>query len=72
MDSNLLNEFVTANDLLDINLTNSNFTWFGPENKKSRIDRAFVNNVGYKKRRLEPISFEAEKLISSTNNAKIL
>lgn len=35
--------FVSANDLIDVPLINSNFTWFGSENKGSKLDRALIN-----------------------------
>lgn len=46
-DSTLLSAFLTNNNLLDVNLMNSSFTWFGPSNRKSRIDRALVNTLGF-------------------------
>ena len=30
-------------NLLDISPANANFTWYGPEGKKSRLDRILVN-----------------------------
>lgn len=44
-DSKLLNEFLEDHNLLEIDGSNFKFTWFGPGNKKSKLDRAIVNDV---------------------------
>lgn len=36
VDSILFSEFMAANDLIDVTMINSSFTWYGPANKKSR------------------------------------
>lgn len=35
--------FVKESDLIDVKLLNSSFTWFGPSNKRSKLDRAGIN-----------------------------
>lgn len=37
------NEFIHDSNLLDLEIVNSLFTWFGPQGKKSKLDRALVN-----------------------------
>ncbi|KAK8558493.1 hypothetical protein V6N13_103667 [Hibiscus sabdariffa] len=38
------NDFVETNGLVDLPIQGSRFTWFGPENKCSRIDRILVTS----------------------------
>lgn len=45
VDTELLSNFMTSNHLLDIQLSNSAYTWFGPGNKKSKVDRVPVNRA---------------------------
>ena len=42
-DTMILSEFIKDNLLIDIPLSNAVFTWYGPENRKSRLDRVMVN-----------------------------
>lgn len=41
-DSELFSNFLSTNHLLDVPLSNSGFTWYGPANKKNRLDRVLV------------------------------
>lgn len=38
--------FITSNNLCDIPGTNYSFTWFGPNQKSSRLDRVLINQTG--------------------------
>lgn len=38
------NQFIDDANLLDLTLVDGLFTWFGPMGKKSRLDRALVND----------------------------
>lgn len=44
-DSLLFNAFMKESDLLEIEGLNFSDTWFGPTNKKSKLDRVLVNEV---------------------------
>lgn len=44
-DSMRLNSFILNHNLWDVVLNKTNFTWFGPLSKKSRIDKALLNDV---------------------------
>lgn len=44
-DEKPFNAKINQSNLLELSLTNARFTWIGPDNKKSKIDRAFVNDV---------------------------
>lgn len=37
------NDFISDCNLLDISPKNANYTWFGPEGKKCKLDRVLVN-----------------------------
>nr|XP_017256449.1 PREDICTED: uncharacterized protein LOC108226007 [Daucus carota subsp. sativus] len=43
-DTTALLAFMNDNGLSDVPLNNGLFTWFGPENRKSRLDRALINS----------------------------
>ena len=43
LDSEGFNELIADRNLSDLPLVNSEFTWFGPSKKKSKLDRALVN-----------------------------
>lgn len=43
-DSTFLNAFIKDNLLWDLPLIDFSFTWYGPLNKKSRLDRALLNS----------------------------
>lgn len=43
LDSKGFNELIVDLNLSDLPLVNSEFTWFGPSKKKSKLDRALVN-----------------------------
>lgn len=42
-DSVGFDNFIKDNILLDINLSNASFTWFGPDGKCSKLDRVILN-----------------------------
>lgn len=42
-DCNNFSKFVSDNDLISVQMSNSLFTWSGPQNKRSRLDRALIN-----------------------------
>lgn len=42
-DSEAFEQFIIENNLWDVPLQDNHYTWFGPYNRKSRIDRALVN-----------------------------
>lgn len=42
-DSEDLNDFILLNNLLDIPINNYTFSWFGPLNKQSQLDRALLS-----------------------------
>ena len=42
-DMMILREFLQENSLIDIPLSNVKFTWYGPDNRKSRLDRAMLS-----------------------------
>ncbi|KAK1363101.1 hypothetical protein POM88_038662 [Heracleum sosnowskyi] len=42
-DSVYFNEFINNMNLMDMMMNNSDFTWFGPNSKKNRLDRCLVN-----------------------------
>lgn len=42
LDITGFNEFINDANLLELSLSNSEFTWFGPLGRKSRLDRVFV------------------------------
>lgn len=44
-DSKDFGRFIKANDLKEVLLGNYNYTWFGPQGKCSKLDRALVNPV---------------------------
>lgn len=41
--TNFLN-FVKRSAMLNVQILNSNFTWFGPSNKRSKLDRALISH----------------------------
>ncbi|KAK1352859.1 hypothetical protein POM88_052697 [Heracleum sosnowskyi] len=43
-DSELFNDFILQNNLFDLDLRDSLFTWFGPKGKKSRLYRVLINH----------------------------
>lgn len=43
-DSEELNDFILLNNLSDIPINNYKYTWFGPLNKRSQLDRALLSN----------------------------
>ena len=43
VDAMGFNAFLSDNNLLEAKITNSSFTWIGPEGKRSWIDRVFLN-----------------------------
>lgn len=43
IDSKSFNDFIEANELFDIQLSGSNFTWCGPAAKMSKLDRVLLN-----------------------------
>lgn len=43
-DSEEFNEMVEDNNLVEISMINSNYTWFGPDGRKSRLDRVLIND----------------------------
>lgn len=45
LDSEQFSNFLSQNQLWDTPLSNSSFTWYGPANKKSKLDRVLVNNM---------------------------
>ena len=47
--SSSFNEFFTATSLLEIPLSNSSFTWFGPNKWKGRLDRVLVSPAWFGK-----------------------
>lgn len=53
-DSEAFEPFIIENNLWDVPLQDNHYTWFGPYNRKSRIDRALVNYwwPSYNSRRL--------------------
>lgn len=42
-DSMEFSKFLLDNSLLDIQLCNCDFTWFGPKGRKGRLDRGLLN-----------------------------
>ncbi|KAK1348671.1 hypothetical protein POM88_054951 [Heracleum sosnowskyi] len=45
IDMQFFNQFIENNNLLNIEISDSQFTWFGPAGKKSKLDRVLMNNV---------------------------
>lgn len=43
LDSKAFKVFLEKADLMDVPLTNLGFSWLGPDNKKSMLDRALIN-----------------------------
>ncbi|WOG92471.1 hypothetical protein DCAR_0311740 [Daucus carota subsp. sativus] len=43
-ESSAFNDFIEDTGLIDVHLVNSMFTWFGPANKCSRLDRILVSH----------------------------
>lgn len=41
--SEAFNQFLTTNGLSDAPISNSSFTWYGPDNRKGRLDRALLS-----------------------------
>ncbi|KAK1400743.1 hypothetical protein POM88_000348 [Heracleum sosnowskyi] len=39
------NKWIEDSNLVEVPLENANFTWIGPNGKRSRLDRAFANSV---------------------------
>lgn len=37
------NQWIMDSNLIEIPLINAKFTWIGPANRRSRLDRAFIN-----------------------------
>lgn len=50
-EGRLLKDLIDAGGLWDIPLSLPKFTWFGPQGKKSRIDRAIVNQEWFDENR---------------------
>ena len=42
-DMEAFNRMIDDGNLLEIEITNAKFTWFGPDGKKSKLDRVLVN-----------------------------
>lgn len=49
LDTDLLNDFVSASHLQDIPLLNSSYTWYGPSIKRSRLDRILISTEWFRK-----------------------
>lgn len=43
LDVKVFSHFLESNQLSSVTLINSMFTWYGPANKKSRLDRVILN-----------------------------
>lgn len=43
LESSAFNDFIDSTGLLEVQLANSKFTWFGPGNKCSKLDRMLVS-----------------------------
>lgn len=43
-DVRAFSSFISENELFSIQLINSSYTWYGPESKKSCLDRALINS----------------------------
>ncbi|KAK1394316.1 hypothetical protein POM88_013372 [Heracleum sosnowskyi] len=50
IDMKGFNQFIDNSNFLELALVNSEFTWFGPGCKKSKLDRALVNSMWWSKR----------------------
>ncbi|XP_017245327.1 uncharacterized protein LOC108216978 [Daucus carota subsp. sativus] len=48
-DSKYFNKFIAENELFDVLMVGSNFTWCGPNTRQSKLDRALVNWEMYSK-----------------------
>lgn len=46
-NSEVVNEFIENLNLLDLDLVNTQYTWFGPNDEKSRLDRILLSIVWY-------------------------
>ncbi|KAK1390508.1 hypothetical protein POM88_018686 [Heracleum sosnowskyi] len=49
IDIDGFNHFIDNSNLQELALVNSEFTWFGPGGKRSKLDRALVNSVWWSK-----------------------
>lgn len=43
LDSVAFNDFVKVNELFDVKMMNSEFTWCGSQGKQSKLDRVLLN-----------------------------
>lgn len=43
-DTEGFNKYIANANLMDLAINNSQFTWFGPAGKKSKLDRMLVNH----------------------------
>lgn len=48
MDTDDLNNFITTNNLWEVPMENYRFTWFGPLQRSSRLDRLLLNQIATK------------------------
>lgn len=46
LDSSALNKFIDHSNLMDLKISNASYTWIGPGNKISRLDRILINQKG--------------------------
>lgn len=42
-DMKILNRWISEENLMDLKISNANFTWIGRQGKRSRLDRAIIN-----------------------------
>lgn len=47
-DCNNFNAFIEDNNLIEVKGSNFQFTWFGPNNKKRKLDRIIINDLWLK------------------------
>lgn len=45
LDTNIFNSFITNNGLISMKTQYPHYTWFGPANKKSKLDWILVNHT---------------------------
>lgn len=43
-DANAFNQFISSTGLCEVNLINSDFTWYGPDARSSKLDRFFLSS----------------------------
>ncbi|WOH08750.1 hypothetical protein DCAR_0728198 [Daucus carota subsp. sativus] len=47
LDSELFHNFITSSGLIEVPFINSDFTWYGPDAKASKLDRVLVSSAWF-------------------------